>query len=88
MSVVTRFPPSPTGFMHVGNARTALFNWLYARSNGGKFVVRIEDTDRKRHSEEAVEAIMDGLEWLGLDHDGEVYPNYHVKNAMRKLRNK
>ncbi len=72
MSVVTRFPPSPTGLMHVGNARTALFNWLYARHHKGKFVVRIEDTDRKRHSEEAVQVIMDALEWLGLDYDGEV----------------
>lgn len=70
--IVTRFPPSPTGFMHIGNARTALFNWLYARANGGKFVVRIEDTDRKRHSEEAVDAILRGLEWLELDYDGEV----------------
>ena len=76
MTVVTRFPPSPTGFMHVGNARTALFNWLYARHNDGKFVVRIEDTDRKRHSEAAVEAIMDGLKWLGLDHDGEVISQF------------
>jgi len=58
--------------MHIGNARTALFNWLYARRNGGKFVVRIEDTDRKRHSEEAVQAIIDGLAWLELDHDGEI----------------
>lgn len=72
MSVVTRFPPSPTGFMHVGNARTAIFNYLYAKHNNGKFVVRIEDTDRKRHSEEAVEAIKDGLKWLGLDYDGEM----------------
>ncbi len=72
MTVVTRFPPSPTGFMHIGNARTALFNYLYARANGGKFVVRIEDTDRKRHNEDAVDAIMRALEWLELDHDGEV----------------
>lgn len=76
MSIVTRFPPSPTGFMHIGNARTALFNWLYARANGGKFVVRIEDTDRKRHSEEAVQAIIDGLEWLGLNHDGEILSQF------------
>ncbi|PCI56304.1 MAG: glutamate--tRNA ligase [Alphaproteobacteria bacterium] len=76
MTVVTRFPPSPTGFMHVGNARTAIFNWLYARNKGGKFVVRIEDTDRKRHSEEAVAAIMDGLKWLGLDYDGEVLSQF------------
>ncbi len=72
MGIVTRFPPSPTGFMHIGNARTALFNWLYARHSGGKFVVRIEDTDRKRHSEEAVQAIIRGLEWLELDVDGEI----------------
>lgn len=72
MSVVTRFPASPTGFMHVGNARTAIFNYLYARANNGKFVVRIEDTDRKRHSEEAVAAIVDGMQWLGLDYDGEI----------------
>ncbi len=72
MSIVTRFPPSPTGFMHIGNARTALFNWLFAKHHGGKFVVRIEDTDRKRHSEEAVEAIIRGLEWLELDWDGEI----------------
>lgn len=93
MSVVTRFPPSPTGFMHVGNARTALFNWLYARTNGGKFVVRIEDTDRKRHSEEAVEAIMDGLKWLGLDHDGEVISQFsrqkrHAEIAQQMINNK
>ena len=76
MSIITRFPPSPTGFMHVGNARTALFNWLYARATGGKFVVRIEDTDRKRHSEEAVDAIMDGLDWMGLEYDGEVVSQF------------
>lgn len=72
MTVVTRFPPSPTGFMHIGNARTALFNFLYARAHGGKFVVRIEDTDRKRHNKEAVEVIMRALEWMQLDYDGEV----------------
>lgn len=92
MSVVTRFPPSPTGFMHVGNARTALFNWLYARNMGGKFVVRIEDTDRKRHSSAAVEAIMDGLEWLGLDHDGEVISQFsrqkrHAEIAQKMIDN-
>lgn len=90
MSVVTRFPPSPTGFMHIGNARTALFNWLYARAKGGKFVVRIEDTDRKRHSEEAVEAIMEGLEWLGLNYDGEVTSQFsrldrHTEVAMQMI---
>ena len=72
MTVVTRFAPSPTGFLHVGGARTALFNWLYARHAKGKFLLRIEDTDRARSTEEAVQAIFDGLEWLDLSHDGEV----------------
>ncbi|VAV90856.1 Glutamyl-tRNA synthetase [hydrothermal vent metagenome] len=70
-TVVTRFPPSPTGFLHIGGARTALFNWLYAKANGGKMVLRIEDTDRQRSTPEAVEAIMDGMNWLELDWDGE-----------------
>ncbi len=69
--VVTRFAPSPTGFLHIGGARTALFNWLYARAHNGKMVLRIEDTDRARSSDEAVEAIKDGLDWLGLKWDGE-----------------
>ncbi|MGC2854290.1 glutamate--tRNA ligase [Novispirillum sp. DQ9] len=69
MSVVTRFAPSPTGFLHIGGARTALFNWLFARHHGGKFLLRIEDTDRARSTPEAVEAIFDGLRWLGLDWD-------------------
>lgn len=68
--VVTRFAPSPTGFLHIGGARTALFNWLYARGRGGRFLLRIEDTDRARSTPEATQAIIDGLEWLGLDHDG------------------
>nr|WP_240334174.1 glutamate--tRNA ligase [Sphingobium estronivorans] len=67
--VVTRFAPSPTGFLHIGGARTALFNWLFARHHGGKFLLRIEDTDRARSTEEAVAAIFDGLEWLGLAGD-------------------
>ncbi|MEQ9675370.1 MAG: glutamate--tRNA ligase [Roseovarius indicus] len=70
-TVVTRFAPSPTGFLHIGGARTALFNWLYARGRGGKFLLRIEDTDRDRSTPEATQAILDGLAWLGLDHDGE-----------------
>ena len=70
-TVVTRSAPSPTGFLHIGGARTALFNWLYARGRGGKFLLRIEDTDRARSTPEATQAILDGLEWLGLDHDGE-----------------
>ncbi|WP_416897157.1 MAG: glutamate--tRNA ligase [Minwuia sp.] len=69
--VVTRFAPSPTGYLHIGGARTALFNWLFARANGGKYLLRIEDTDRKRSTDEAIEAIFDGLAWLGLDHDEE-----------------
>ncbi len=73
MSVVTRFPPSPTGYLHVGGARTALFNWLYARQQGGRMVLRIEDTDRERSTEESVQAIFDGLDWLGLDHDEGPY---------------
>ena len=70
-TVVTRFAPSPTGFLHIGGARTALFNWLYARGRGGKMLLRIEDTDRERSTEAAIEAILDGLSWLGLDWDGE-----------------
>jgi glutamyl-tRNA synthetase len=76
MSIVTRFPPSPTGFMHIGTARTALYNWLYARRHGGKMLFRIEDTDRARHSEEAVQAIINGLKWLELDYDGEVVSQF------------
>ena len=70
--VVTRFAPSPTGFLHIGGARTALFNWLYARGRGGTFLLRIEDTDRARSTPEATQAILDGMAWLGLDHDGEI----------------
>src|SRR4029077_18824941 len=72
MTVVVRFAPSPTGFLHIGGARTALFNYLYARHFGGTFRLRIEDTDRARSTSEAVTAILDGLAWLGLDHDGEI----------------
>ncbi|WP_127562203.1 glutamate--tRNA ligase [Nioella ostreopsis] len=70
-NVVTRFAPSPTGFLHIGGARTALFNWLYARGRGGTFLLRIEDTDRERSTPEATQAILNGLTWLGLDWDGE-----------------
>ena len=69
--VVTRIAPSPTGYMHIGTARTALFNWLYARGRGGKFLLRIEDTDRERSTPEATDAILRGMEWLGLDYDGD-----------------
>ncbi|MEM6780826.1 MAG: glutamate--tRNA ligase [Pseudomonadota bacterium] len=83
MSVVTRFPPSPTGFMHIGNARTALFNWLFSKNQGGKFLVRIEDTDRERYSEEAVQVILNGLEWLGLDYDNT--PESQFANRQRHI---
>ncbi len=69
--VVTRFAPSPTGFLHIGGARTALFNWLYARRHGGRFLLRIEDTDRARSTQPAIDAILDGMRWLGLDWDGD-----------------
>ncbi len=71
MTVVTRFAPSPTGYLHIGGARTALFNWLYARHHGGKFYLRIEDTDRARSTQDAIDAILQGMKWLGLDWDGE-----------------
>lgn len=74
--VVTRFPPSPTGFLHIGGARTALFNWLFARHHGGRFLLRIEDTDRARSTPEATEAIFEGLRWLGLDWDGEAVSQF------------
>ncbi len=80
-TVVTRFAPSPTGYLHIGGARTALFNWLYARHTGGKFLLRIEDTDRERSTEAAVKAILDGLAWLGLEWDGE--PLYQFPRAPR-----
>ena len=69
MNVVTRFAPSPTGFLHIGGARTALFNWLFARHHGGRYLVRIEDTDRGRSTDAAVAAIHAGLDWLGLAGD-------------------
>ncbi len=79
--VVTRFAPSPTGFLHIGGARTALFNWLYARHTGGKMLLRIEDTDRVRSTEAAVAAIFDGLKWLGIEWDGE--PIHQFARAAR-----
>lgn len=79
--VITRFAPSPTGFLHIGGARTALFNWLYARRNGGTMLLRIEDTDRERSTEAAIDAILDGLKWLGLDWDGDVV--YQASRADR-----
>lgn len=81
MAVITRFAPSPTGALHIGGARTALFNWLYARGNGGKFLLRIEDTDQTRSTDANKQAILDGLTWLGLDWDGE--PCSQADNAPR-----
>jgi glutamyl-tRNA synthetase len=81
MTVVTRFAPSPTGYLHIGGARTALFNWLFARHHGGKYLLRIEDTDRARSTQPAIEAIVDGLSWLGLGWDGEVI--YQFERAAR-----
>ena len=78
--VITRFAPSPTGYLHIGGARTALFNWLYARHTGGKMLLRIEDTDRERSTEPAIAAIIDGLNWLGLHHDGEITYQYARKD--------
>ncbi len=84
-SVITRFAPSPTGFLHIGGARTALFNWLYAKANGGKMLLRIEDTDRERSSQEAVAAILDGLSWLGLDWDGEPVSQFSRVERHRQV---
>ena len=70
---VTRFPPSPTGYLHIGGARTALYSWLHARQQEGKFVLRIEDTDLERSTPESVQAILDGMQWLGLDYDEGPY---------------
>ena len=89
--VVTRFAPSPTGYLHIGGARTALFNWLYARHTGGTFLLRIEDTDRARSTPEATAAILEGLTWLGLDWDGEPISQFeragrHAEVAARNDR--
>jgi glutamyl-tRNA synthetase len=88
--VVTRFAPSPTGFLHIGGARTALFNWLYARRHGGRFALRIEDTDKARSTQAAIDAILKGMEWLGLDWDGEAhfqseYAGRHAEVAQALL---
>ncbi len=88
--VVTRFAPSPTGYLHIGGARTALFNWLFARAHGGKFLLRIEDTDRARSTPEATEAIYRGLKWLGLDWDGDAISQFeraprHAEVARQML---
>ncbi len=83
--VVTRFAPSPTGYLHIGGGRTALFNWLYARGRGGKFLLRIEDTDLERSTPEATAAILRGLQWLGLDWDGEVVSQFDRKDRHAEV---
>lgn len=83
MTVVTRFAPSPTGFLHIGGARTALFNWLYAKRHNGKFLLRIEDTDRERSTDEAIDAILEGMKWMGLDWDGD--PTYQFSRRDRHV---
>ena len=83
--VVTRFAPSPTGFLHIGGARTALFNWLYARHTGGKMLLRIEDTDRERSTDAAIEAILSGLKWLGIDWDDDVVYQYARAERHREV---
>ena len=83
--VVTRFAPSPTGYLHIGGARTALFNWLYARGRGGKFLLRIEDTDRERSTSEATAAILRGLTWLGLDWDGAAVSQFAQKDRHAQV---
>src|SRR5688572_12622474 len=87
MTVVTRFPPSPTGFMHIGTARVALYNWLYARRHGGEMLFRIEDTDRARHSEEAVVALINGLKWLEMDYDGEMVSQFSRTSRHAEVAN-
>lgn len=84
-NVVTRFAPSPTGYLHIGGARTALFNWLYAKANGGKMLLRIEDTDRERSTDAAVDALKDGLTWLGINWDGEAYSQHARADRHREI---
>ncbi|GGK37606.1 glutamate--tRNA ligase [Salinarimonas ramus] len=84
-TIVTRFAPSPTGFLHIGGARTALFNWLLARRHGGKMLLRIEDTDRERSTDDAIAAILDGLTWLGLDWDGEAVHQFARAERHREV---
>lgn len=83
--VITRFAPSPTGFLHIGGGRTALFNWLYAKRHGGKMLLRIEDTDRERSTDAAIAAILDGLKWLGIDWDGDVVYQFSRADRHREV---
>ncbi|MCB2128075.1 MAG: glutamate--tRNA ligase [Rhodobacteraceae bacterium] len=84
-AIVTRFAPSPTGYLHIGGARTALFNWLFARGRGGRFLLRIEDTDRERSTPEATDAILRGLKWLGLDWDGDVVSQFERRDRHAEV---
>lgn len=91
MTIITRFAPSPTGFLHIGSARTALFNWLYAKRHHGKFLLRIEDTDRARSTQAAIDAIHDAMHWLGMEPDGEVFYQFaraerHAEVALEMLK--
>ena len=83
MTVITRIAPSPTGFLHLGTARTSLFNWLFARHTKGKFLIRIEDTDQARSSQEAVDVIINGLKWLGLTEDAPLV--FQSQNKKRHI---
>ncbi|NTW36335.1 MAG: glutamate--tRNA ligase, partial [Syntrophobacteraceae bacterium] len=83
-AVVTRFPPSPTGYLHIGGARTALFNWLFARHHGGQFILRIEDTDQARSTDESVRAILDAMQWLNLEWDEGPYFQTQRLNTYRE----
>ncbi len=85
MEVVTRFAPSPTGYLHIGSARTALFNYLFAKHNSGKFLLRIEDTDKQRSTKEATQAILTSLKWLGMDYDGEVVYQSHRESRHQEI---
>ena len=81
MKTVTRFAPSPTGNLHIGSARTALFNWLFAKNTNGKFLLRVEDTDKVRSTKESINKILDGLKWLDLNWDGEII--YQSKKSTK-----
>ena len=83
MTVITRFAPSPTGMLHIGSARTALFNWLYSRHHNGIYQLRIEDTDNERSTKEAISEILEGLEWMGIKADED--PVYQSKNINRHI---
>ncbi|RLA21462.1 MAG: glutamate--tRNA ligase, partial [Gammaproteobacteria bacterium] len=85
MTVRTRFAPSPTGYLHVGGARTALFSWLYARKHGGDFVLRIEDTDLERSNQESVNAILEGMTWLGLEYDEGPFYQTHRFDRYKEV---